>query len=197
MNAKRRKDEPSTEVYELEIALSGITPRIWRRFAVPGRITLAGLHDVIQCVMGWTDSHLHEFIVGERHYTAYFPNMDWELAEAMINEETVKLREIVNRVETRFRYIYDFGDGWQHEVEVKRIGPPDSTVRYPTCLAGGRACPPENCGGVGGYEHLLEVLSDPSHEEHEELSEWVGGQYDPEPFDLRTVNRILRVLQVS
>ena len=197
MNARRSKEEPLTKVYELEIALFGIAPRIWRRFAVPGRITLAGLHDVIQCVMGWTDSHLHEFIVGERHYTAYFLNMDWELAEAMIDEETVKVHEVVNRLETRLRYIYDFGDGWQHELEVKRIGPSDSTVRYPTCLAGERACPPEDCGGVGGYEYLLEVLSDPSHDQHEELLEWVGGQYDPELFDLRAINRILRVLQVS
>jgi hypothetical protein len=99
MNARRSKEEPLTEVYELEIALFGIAPRIWRRFAVPGRITLAGLHNVIQCVIGWTDSHLHEFIVGERHYTAYFLNMDWELAEAMIDEETVRLHEVVNRLE--------------------------------------------------------------------------------------------------
>jgi len=197
MNARRGKEAPPTEVYELEIALLGIAPRIWRRFAVPGRISLAGLHDVIQCVMGWTDSHLHEFIVGERHYTAYFLNMDWELAEAMIDEETVQLREIVNGQETRLRYIYDFGDGWQHEVEVKRIGPPDSTARYPTCLAGERACPPEDCGGVGGYAYLLEVLSDPSHKDHEELLQWVGGQYDPELFDVRIVNRVLRFRQVS
>jgi len=114
----------------------------------------------------------------------------------MIDEETVKLHEVVNRLETRLRYIYDFGDSWQHEVEVKRIGPPDSTVRYPTCLAGERACPPEDCGGVGGYADLLEVLSDPSHDQHEELLEWVGRQYNPELLDLRGINRIFRVLQV-
>lgn len=193
MSGERKASSP-IEIYELEITLLDIEPRIWRRFAVQGNVTLARLHDVIQAVMGWTDSHLHEFIVGENRYTAFYPNMDWDFLEGMIDEEMVKLCELVKEPRARFIYEYDFGDSWQHELVVREIGPPKPGVHYPMCLAGERACPPEDCGGIGGYQDLLEAISDPSHEEHAELLEWVGGAFDPEAFDLEEANRFLRSL---
>lgn len=89
-------------------------------------------------------------------------------------------------------YEYDFGDGWDHELKIEKIVPADLTAHYPRCTAGSRACPPEDCGGPPGYERLLEALRDPKHEDHEQMREWIGGEFDPEAFDLDEVNRVLK-----
>ena len=176
----------------LEIGLLDIEPRIWRRFAVPSNIKLPRLHEVIQEVMGWTDSHLHAFMAeGERRYTD--PDPDFDLEYGTMDEGKAKLTDLVTKPKDRFVYEYDFGDDWNHVVEVVSVGPPEKGVKYPVCLAGERSCPPEDCGGPWGYEGFLEAISDPDHEEHEENLEWLDGTFDPEAFDLNQVNRRMKM----
>jgi Plasmid pRiA4b ORF-3-like protein len=174
----------------LKIALRGVRPPVWRRVRVTSDMTLRMLHQVIQEAMGWEDAHLHEFEVGKRRYGE--PSDDlWPGMERTFSENGVRLGALVDQGVTRFRYVYDFGDGWEHEVVVEKVGPVDPEQQYPSLITGKRACPPEDCGGVYGYYRLLEVLADPSDEEHAELTEWVGGEFDPERLDTERISRAL------
>jgi hypothetical protein len=112
----------------------------------------------------------------------------------MLNERRFKLYQIAPAGGARFRYEYDFGDGWLHQVTVEKVLPADPEMRLPLCLKGKRACPPEDVGGVWGYENFLEAIRDPDHPEHDEYLEWVGGEFDPESFDIDDVNAALRGL---
>jgi hypothetical protein len=174
----------------LKITLRGLRPPVWRRVRVSANSTLRMLHLVIQAAMGWQDYHLHEFEAGGRRYGE--PDDDpWPGDAPTFNESNVKLGKLIERGVKRFRYVYDFGDDWKHEIVVEKVEPVDPEQPYPSLVTGKRACPPEDCGGVYGYLHLLEVLADPSDEEHAELSEWVGGPLDPEHFDLEATKRDL------
>ncbi len=170
--------------YLLKIQLLDIEPAIWRRFVVPASITLDRLHDVIQIVMGWTDSHLHEFTIGKKRYTEY-P----ESKEDGIECGKYRLEELVKRKGRTFSYLYDFGDNWEHEIvlEESRYFNPELRMVL-ACLEGERACPPEDVGGNPGYIEFCKALKDPSHEEHESCVEWSGGDYDSEQFDCDLVN---------
>lgn len=137
--------------------------------------------------MGWTDSHLHQFIVGPTYYGVPHP----EFPDNTRNERSVRLDQVAAEGGT-FLYEYDFGDGWLHEIKVEKVLPAEASVRYPRCLAGKRACPPEDCGGIPGYEHLLEVLREPRHEEYEEMREWLPEGFDPEAFGLAESKNALR-----
>jgi hypothetical protein len=183
------KSKTPKEVVELKITLSGTKPPIWRRFAVDSAVTLATLHDVIQIVMGWGNCHLHQFIINGE----YFGPTDLDLdLEDLSDERKVKLRDIADRPKAKFQYEYDFGDGWRHGLEIRKVGPPEDGVTYPLCLAGALACPPEDCGGVWGYAEFLAAIQDPKHENHKEMLDWIGGAFEPNAFDLDAVNRHLR-----
>lgn len=179
------------KIFQLEIWLNEIEPRIWRKFEVGSIIRLDKLHDVIQDVMGWTNSHLHSFNIEEDEYGMLLPDDD-AYNEGMRDERKARLTDLMGRPKDRFVYLYDFGDGWEHTIELVEIKEPQPGVKYPVCVAGRRACPPEDCGGPWGYPEFLEVISDPDHEEHEELLEWVGGEFDAEAFDVKEVNDLLR-----
>jgi hypothetical protein len=179
-------------VYTLKVTLEGVEPPIWRRFRVSGSLTLERLHAVLQRVMGWQDSHLHEFEVGGRTYGHPVPD---EPEYEVEPERELTLREAAPRAGSRFRYAYDLGDDWQHEIRVEAIAGPDEQLEHTICLAGQRACPPDDCGGIGGYEELLEVLANPRHPEHKSMVMWAGKGFDPEAFDLAKVNRKLRPLK--
>ncbi|MBI4526872.1 MAG: plasmid pRiA4b ORF-3 family protein [Deltaproteobacteria bacterium] len=184
------KKAKASEIYQLKITLKYSHPPIWRRVQVPGDMTLGKLHGVIQAAMGWYDSHLHQFIVGKAYYG--LPSFD-EVSELELNDERkVGLSKVLSKSKQKIVYEYDFGDSWQHEILLEKIVPPDSKTRYPICLGGARACPPEDCGGIGGYASFLQAISDPGHEEHKETLEWVGGEFDPEAFDLEAANRALK-----
>jgi len=185
MESTKADDSP---VYQLKVTLKGSKPPIWRRIQVRGNTTLAKLHGIIQTAMGWTDSHLHQFTIDGVSYGTPDPDGELELK----SERRVKLGQLVARGKARFRYEYDFGDSWDHEIEVEQILPPEPGVRYPVCLAGKLACPPEDCGGIWGYVEFLEAIGNPEHEEHEAMLEWVGGAFAPEAFDLVAVNRLLQ-----
>ncbi|MGH2726980.1 MAG: plasmid pRiA4b ORF-3 family protein [Actinomycetota bacterium] len=173
--------------FDVKVTLSEIEPPIWRRLRVSETLTLDRLHIVLQIAMGWTDSHLHQFLIDDRRYALPSPE---DGIDRPGDERKVRLSDVV-KVDSCFTYEYDFGDGWQHEVEVESVY--DGTPAVPAeCLDGRRACPPEDCGGPWGYVELLEILADPSHEEHGERREWVGDDFDPEAFDLPGVNDELR-----
>jgi len=179
----------SERLYLLEIQLVDIEPAIWRRFVVPASITLDRLHDVIQIVMGWTDSLLHEFTIGKKRYTEY-P----ESKEDGLECGRYRLGDLVKQKGRTFLYLYDFGDGWEHELLVEKILTSESGAAYPRCLTGKRACPPEDVGGVWGYADFLEAVRNPSHPEHKNMLTWAGGNFDPAAFDLAAVNLMLQQL---
>ena len=185
-----KKQPAETQIYQLKITLRDSKPPIWRRIQVPGDISLEKLHWVIQEAMGWTNSHMHQFIHRETYYSVSMKD-DFGDFHEMKNEKTVKLNQLVSRPKAKFVYEYDFGDSWEHEVLLEKILPPESGVRYPVCLTGKRACPPEDCGGVWGYAGFLEAIQNPNHPEHDDMLEWIGGSFDPEAFDLDAVNRVL------
>jgi hypothetical protein len=175
----------ATNVYQLKVTLRGSKPPIWRRLQVNSDISLYKLHQILQVVMGWFDSHLHQFIVHGEYYGTSDPDFDFEVK----NEIRVKLNQVISKVNEKFIYEYDFGDSWEHVILLEKILPLDKEVAYPICLAGKRACPPEDCGGIWGYYNLLEAIQDPKHPEHDEMLEWVEGNFDPEEFDLDVINR--------
>jgi hypothetical protein len=182
-------------IYQLKITLDGITPAIWRRFLVSSNITLDRLHESIQIVMGWTNSHLHMFEIKEQ---IFGDPQDDEFGEmGTLDETEYRLRKAIDHEGQRLRYEYDFGDGWRHTLLLEKILPPDPSLRLPVCLMGKRTCPPEDVGGIGGYAFYLEALSDPDHPEHEEYLTWSGGDIDPEAFDLELVNQRLRNMKSS
>jgi Plasmid pRiA4b ORF-3-like protein len=179
-------------VYILRITLEEVEPPVWRRVQVAGSLTLERLHTVLQATMGWHDAHLHEFEVGGRRYGQPEPDEPHYKVEP---EWKLTLRAAAPTEGARFRYVYDFGDGWNHEVLAEAIQTPAAPLKHPVCLAGERACPPEDCGGVPGYANLLDVLRDRTHPEHREMLAWTGRGFDPERFDLAAVNRKLRLLK--
>ena len=174
-------------IYQIKVTLKGIRPPIWRRIQVPCDITLAELHGVLQAVMGWWGYHLHQFTVGQTCYGV--PDPDYDFMDVR-DESEVRLNQIVGEG-GRFVYEYDFGDGWEHVLQVEKVLPPDAGQQRPVCIKGKRACPPEDVGGIWGYANFLEAIQDPGHPEHEEYLEWVGGEFDPEAFDLDEANEEL------
>jgi hypothetical protein len=174
-------------VYQLKVTLRDSKPPIWRRIQVRGNTSLSRLHDVLQIVMGWTDSHLHEFVVHDVRYGS--SDLEWDPLDRPKDEQRVRLGQLVTRENDRFTYEYDFGDGWAHDIVVEKILPPEPGVPYPRCIAGKRACPPEDVGGMTGYEAFIKGIRDPRHAEHYELLAWAGGAFDPEAFDREAVNR--------
>jgi hypothetical protein len=176
-------------VYQIKISLIGAKPPIWRTVLVSGDIGLDSFHDVIQVAMGWTDSHLHQFITKQVFYG--IPDDDFELE--MEDETKYKLSQLLSKEKDTIIYEYDFGDSWEHKILLEKILPFDTKTVLPVCIKGKRACPPEDCGGIWGYEELLETISDPKHPEHEDMLEWLGGEFDPEEIDLEEINEDLAV----
>lgn len=197
MATRRASARPeTTTIYQLKITLQDSKPPIWRRIQTPGAITLAELHRIIQAAMGWEDQHLHQFIVGDRVYGPAIPGLDEAGIDAR-DERRARLNEVAPREGSKFIYRYDFGDDWDHMVVVERILEPKPDARYPRCLAGRRACPPEDSGGIWGYEQLMETLKNPSDPEYAEAREWVGEDFNPEAFSLDEANTDLATLSGS
>jgi hypothetical protein len=188
-----RSTDTDADIYQLRVSLRYARPAIWRRVLVPGSWSLGALHYVIQVSMGWTNSHLHQFVVGD-DYISLYP------IEGMTSRraDKVALAEVALKPRFRFSYAYDFGDDWQHDIAVEKILQPEQGERYPVCTGGKRACPPDDCGGVPGYEDLLAILNDPKHDEHEDMVAWLEEMrpgFDPEAFDIDDVNRRLRQIR--
>jgi hypothetical protein len=181
------KKKESGAVYQLKITLRDVKPPVWRRVQVED-CKLSKLHDIIQTCMGWQGDHLHSFEIGGEEYGEPDPEGMMETED----ERKVKLSQVVAGRIKKFTYTYDFGDNWEHLIEVEKTLEAEPGVRYPRCIDGKRACPPEDCGGPWGYADFLKAIQDPMHPEHEEMVEWVGGDFDPEKFDLEAVDKDLR-----
>jgi hypothetical protein len=167
------------------VTLWGTKPPIWRRLLVPGAMTLGALHEAIQAAMGWQGGHLHVFDIDGRQYG------DRRTVDDVADENRLTLSGVLKSGVTRFGYIYDFGDDWDHTVAIEKIQPAIDGQAYPACVAGKRNCPPEDCGGVWGYEELLQILADPAHPERAERLEWLGEDFDPEDFSIPIANAAL------
>ena len=186
-----REREPSAVVWQLKITLKGSTPPIWRRILVPGDTSLAKLHRILQLVLGWWNCHLHQFTIHGRDFGA--PDDDLpEFSNTLEDEKDVKLMDVLHGVKDRFVYQYDFGDDWLHQIVVEKVIPREKGKRYPACIAGARACPPEDCGGIWGYRNFLKAINDRKHPEHKAMTEWFGAGFHPEAFDVEAINRQLR-----
>ena len=184
---------PAGNVYELKVTLVGARPSVWRRLQVHADVTLRRLHEVLQVAMGWDNMHLYEFGVGSRRFAE--PEPDSLLAQLYgkrsNDSRAFTLREVAPAVGTKLTYLYDFGDCWRHAIVVEDIHAEVSGVVYPVCVAGRNACPPEDCGGAGGYAMMLEALKDPDHPGAEEWSAWAGPSFLPGRFDVADANRQL------
>ncbi len=187
---RKKKAAPSGDAYQLKITLNGSKPPIWRRVVVPSEITLAGLHHVIQLVMGWGDEHLHAFNIDGQEYSQPSPDDEMEYED----EAEYRLGDVMNRPKGKFRYVYDFGDSWEHDIVLEKIIPAKDAPAMMVCTAGKMRCPMEDCGGIWGYYDLLKVLADPKNPEHENMKEWAGGVINPEDFDINAVNKNLKSL---
>ena len=185
-----RKGRPTKSdlLFRFKITLLYIKPAIWRRIQVPD-CTLADLHDYIQAAFGWENCHLHQFEIDGVRYSQPAPDGD-DFGMEFEDETEVPLSKLLpnSPKRTRWIYEYDFGDGWRHEVLFEGFPPIDPKAKSPLCLEGGRACPPEDCGGPAGYEDYLAAIADPQDEQHEELLEW-RGPFDPEAFDAKKATK--------
>ncbi|MBF0565950.1 MAG: plasmid pRiA4b ORF-3 family protein [Nitrospirae bacterium] len=184
------------QIYQFKITLKDIKPPVWRRIMVPGTFTFENLHFTIQDAMGWSDSHLHAFFIvnpatGMKEEIGN-PNGGDPFDDVDDSEILSGRKKMISRYFTignkKANYVYDFGDNWEHVVLLEKILPRDDTsIKYPVCIGGKRACPPEDCGGPWGYEGFLDAITDPKREEHDEMLEWAGEEFTPEHFDPKEI----------
>lgn len=174
----------NNKVYQIKIKLKGTKPPIWRRVQVLDNINLSDLHILIQTVMGWDNYHLHQFDI----YGEYYSDPEMLDYDYVKNENKFKLSKFKFREKDKFIYEYDFGDFWEHEILIEKILPVDNNVKYPICIGGKLACPPEDCGGIWGYYELLNTISNPENEGYEDMIEWLGYDFDPVYFSIEETN---------
>ncbi len=179
----------STTFHRLKITLNDIKPPIWRRLEVPSDATLEQLHHFIQTAFGWFDTHLHQFEIAG---TAYGVDDGEAWGDPPIDEASVSLADVAP-TGTRFSYVYDFGDNWEHTIEVEVVDAADDGVVYPRCTAGRREVPPDDIGGAWGYQAFIDAVTNPDHPDHDGMVEWYGrDDFDPEHFHLDGINEALR-----
>jgi hypothetical protein len=184
--AEAKDVEPT--IYRLKVTLRGSRPPIWRRVEVRSDITLARFHDVLQLVMGWTNSHLHQFRRGSTYYGPANPDLDMEQQ----NERRVRLNSVLRKPKDKMVYEYDFGDGWEHDVVLERSTAAPTHAPHVRVTGGRGGCPPEDVGGIGGYYTFLATINDPADPEHTDMLEWCGGAFDPDAFDFEDLNKYFR-----
>ncbi len=183
--------KPLRTTYQVKITLRNFRPPIWRRLLVPSNISLNVFHLAIQYSMGWLDCHLHHFEKDRNLYGIPDDEFTEGIGITIKDERRYKLSQVLRKEKDWLDYEYDFGDGWGHKVILEKILPYDKDIPRARCIKGKRACPPENCGGTWGYRDFLKIIRDPSHPEYEETSEWLGGEFDPDYFDLEEINEML------
>jgi hypothetical protein len=189
---RKAKPKPAPTLHRIKVTLRDSQPLIWRRFTAFSEIDLGLLHEVLQAVMGWTNTHLHQFEAAGHRISDPSFELDEDADEpTTLDERSLTLRDVAPSVGDHFVYEYDFGDGWIHDLVVEDIEDLGDRGGLVWCLEGARACPLDDCGGISGYEELLAALADRRHPEREELLAWAGGSFDPEHFDPQAVNREL------
>jgi hypothetical protein len=168
------------EIATVRIELKNSDPLIWRLVEVPTSCTLRVLHDIIQATMGWFDYHLWEFTIDKRRYGLPMDE-DWGTGPRA-DAGKVRLRDVLKPRKTRIDYVYDFGDYWEHRLTVTDVRRGDPEIAYPRYIVGERNGPPEDCGGIPGFEEMLRAAADPKHPDHADVKEWLD-DYGPETFD--------------
>lgn len=181
-----------SKILEIDITLKGSKPKIWRRILIPGEMSFADLHYAIQIAMGWVGYHSHQFVVGrnDRFISIPFDDdlVDMDEMDDMEDGHKIKIKSLLNAPKDKVIYEYDFGDDWEHLVEVKKVHDAEPGKTYPQAIGGAMACPPEDCGGIWGYKDMLEKLQEKGTAEYEELVEWLGSDFDPKVLDLEKIN---------
>lgn len=205
---KLRRDEAPTLLlvpteirgFRVRLDLHGAKPPVWRRLELPGDLTLPRLHDVIQAAMGWYNSHLHRFRTGHDHRSPHFvTDFDLDEGEEGTLEDDVRLDQLVAKKGDELWYEYDFGDGWDHKLVVEAVL--DEPLQLARCTAGRRACPPEDCGGIGGYQDLAawvrggyeDALLPPNFDNAAHAHDWLPLDWNPDHFDVDEANAALSV----
>jgi len=169
-------------IARLKITLDDVRPTVLRRLEVPLDIRIDRLHLTIQAAMAWTNSHLYELRAGSAGWSTPYPDADWD--SDFLDARKARLGDILEDIGTKtLKYLYDFGDDWEHTIKIERLTIPEPGVLYPRLIEVKGRCPPEDCGGPWGYAELLEVINDPKHERHAELTEWIGDNFDPDAVD--------------
>jgi hypothetical protein len=176
------------KTYQIKIGLMDAKPPIWRRVLIADSVPLPTLHEVIQTVMGWDNYHLHQFRAGGIYYGT--PDPEFDMADIR-DESRYRLNQLLKQEKDSLIYEYDFGDSWEHKITLEKVLPFDPADTLPRCIKGKGACPPEDVGGIFGYYGFLDAVRDTAHPEHQEMLEWIGGEFDPDDFDLEEVNALL------
>ncbi len=180
------------KTFQIKIVLRGSEPKIWRRILVPADLLLPDFHKIIQTTMGWTNSHLHQFVKNRTYYLPESEYDDFWSNKEDVDYSKVKISDLLKRKNSKITYEYDFGDNWVHDIILEKITSTDESETLPVCIAGENSCPPEDCGGIWSYERMLEVLKNPENEEYEDYIDWVGEDFDPEYFNIDEVNKLLK-----
>ncbi len=174
--------QTSGDIVRLKITLKGSKPPIWRRLLIPAAMRLDQLHCILQVAMGWEGGHLHAFDIGGRSFG------DPHEADDVSNEARMTPGGVWRSGVRRFTYTYDFGDDWEHAIDIEGVEKPATGQQYPACTSGKRNCPPEDCGGIYGYMESLSVIADPAHPNYENTIELFGEDFDPEAFSVDELN---------
>ena len=181
-------------IARIKVVLDDVEPTVTRRLEIPFSIKLDRLHTVLQVALGWTNSHPYEFRIKGVGFGV--PDPDWGMGEGPLSARKASLSDVIEDTGAKsFKYLYDFGDGWEHSIKIERIDPAVDGIGYPRLIDATGCCPPEDIGGPWGYREALEALADPKHERHDEIVEWWGVEtYDPEAFDTETIEAELAKL---
>ena len=179
------KELPMTNILKLRITIPDIEPEIWREILIENDITFKKLHEIIQLSFGWTNSHLYNFDVNGILFS--MPDKEFENNDLDVKN---KITEFLIEKGQKAFYTYDFGDNWEHEIKIVDVLKKEKGIRYPKCLDGRRNGPPEDCGGIPGYEDVIDALTGKDKSEYEDLLEWLGN-YDPEKFDIDKINKAI------
>lgn len=177
------------KILQFKITLSDSKPTIWRRFHIENTMMFYDLHLVIQQVMGWTNTHLYQFIYDENNFIGNPELLD---SDDIANDKEITLSDIFDKPKLKMIYEYDFGDDWEHELVLEKIIDNNPSQQYPFCLEGAMNCPPEDCGGIYGFKDLMKKYKKTNHPDYPFILEWIGEDYDPNFFDVESVNENLK-----
>ena len=180
------------KIYQIQISLKRSKPKIWRRILVPSELSLPDLHKIIQTTMGWTNSHMHQFVKEELFFKEWTVEDDFWDTQYDVDYKNKKISDLLKQEKEQIIYEYDFGDGWEHDIILEKIHPFNDKTECPVCLDGKLNCPPEDCGGPSGYSNMLEIIKQPDHEEYDTYNDWLGGGFDAEYFNKDEVNELLK-----
>lgn len=189
---KDTHNDSTGKVYQLHVALKDVDPPIWRRIIISEDASLEDLHVAVQLSMGWENVHLHEFRIGDIRYRPSSIAIDTPFEEGEDTSSSL-LKALNLKMGSKIDYLYDFGDGWKHQIVVEDILVSQDNIEYPVCIAGERACPMEDCGGAIQFTDLLKGIEDPKHPRHAEATKMFGKDFDFDYFDTHETNELLRL----